>query len=409
MPFLLQIFFAPPQKMAGSGGSSSSSPTKSLRPTRLAPPSSSSTNVSLRLPSPSPSRSPLPRSPSGTRPSSPFQPPPLHLTIRFSTSLPDVQLDILTPTQTTVVALKHLIRTRLAESSDPASARGRLRFIHGGKILPDAAVLSNVLRALPPPPLAQSAREAREADPRGKGKGVEGRQGGTQRVYVNCSIGDALTEAEIAAEAKAAELQPVVTPGGSTGAASSVEDGLAAAGGRLQQQQQLGRASPGLLQVDTGAAAAATAEALLRARNTPRGFDRLLSAGFTAAEVNQLRLQFRSIQASRHTPDTMPSPDTLRNMEDMWIDNNDSGGLGGGGGSGGGTGGEDEGGEEFGINGLLDVLVKGMFVGFLFPLGTVGWLIREEDLWSRRWQVFATFGFVVSLTIGMIKALSGDK
>ncbi|KAH8880060.1 hypothetical protein GQ53DRAFT_755399 [Thozetella sp. PMI_491] len=375
--------------MTGGTGSSSSSPTKPPRPSRLTVPAASSSSPSLRPLSRSPSRSPL-RSPTSPRPTSPFQPPPLHLTIRFSTSIPDVQLDILTPTQTTVVALKHLIRGRLSET-DPVSARGRLRFIHGGKILPDSAVLSNVLRPLPPPPFAQSAREAKEADPRGKGKGVEGRHGGIQRVYVNCSIGDALTEAEIAAEAKAAAQQPSAAP--------APEDGLAMAG------KQLGRASPAL-QVDTSAAAAEG----LRAR-TPRGFDRLLSAGFTAAEVNQLRLQFRSIQSSRHTPDTMPSPDTLRNMEEMWMENNNSGaGLGGASGLGGaedGAGGAE--GEEFGINGILDVLVKGMFVGFMFPLGTIGWLIREENLWSRRWQVFATFGFVVSLTIGMIKALSGDK
>jgi hypothetical protein len=61
------------------------------------------------------------------------------------------------------------------------------------------------------------------------------------------------------------------------------------------------------------------------------------------------------------------------------------------------------------VAGLLDTLVKGMFVGFMFPLGSVGWLIREEGLWSRRWQVFASFGFVFSFTIGLIRALSGDK
>jgi len=143
----------------------------------------------------------------------------------------------------------------------------------------------------------------------------------------------------------------------------------------------------------------------------------LLQAGFTAAEVNQLRLQFRSIQAARHTPDTMPSPDTLRGMEDAWIDNNNTGGppgMGGGSGGqggGGGWGDEEGGGDDMaaGLGGLLDTLVKGMFVGFMFPLGSVGWLIREEGLWSRRWQVFASFGVVFSFTIGLIRALSGDN
>ena len=55
---------------------------------------------------------------------------------------------------------------------------------------------------------------------------------------------------------------------------------------------------------------------------TLRGFDRLLSGGFSPAEVNQLRLQFLTIQSNIHTPDTMPSPNTLRRMEDAWIDDN---------------------------------------------------------------------------------------
>jgi hypothetical protein len=151
-------------------------------------------------------------------------------------------------------------------------------------------------------------------------------------------------------------------------------------------------------------------------RSTPRGFDRLLQAGFTPAEVNQLRLQFRGIQASRHTPDTMPSPDTMRGMEDAWIDNNNNnGGPGAGGGAGGqgvgaGWGDEEGAGDDTtsGVAGLLDTLVKGMFVGFMFPLASVGWLMREEGLWSRRWQVFAGFGFMFSFTIGLIRALGSE-
>ncbi|KAH8907027.1 hypothetical protein BR93DRAFT_927877, partial [Coniochaeta sp. PMI_546] len=337
--------------------SSSSSPTKPSRPTLTVP-------TSLSRPS-----SPL-RSPSFTH----F--PPLHLTIRFSTSLPDLQLDILTPQQTTVAALKSLIRSRLSE---PNRLR-RLRFIHGGKILPDGAVLSSVLRAPPPPP--RDASRDRDADKaRGKGKGVEGRDG--TRVYVNCSIGDVLSDKEIEDEHRAAASpSPAATPGVSTPTAGAAgRPGVAGTG------------------QDTP-------------RPAPRGFDRLLQAGFTPAEVNQLRLQFRSIQAARHTPDTMPSPDTLRGMEDAWIDNNNGNPAAMGGGQGGGAGwGDEEGvGDETGagVAGLLDTLVKGMFVGFMFPLGSVGWLIREEGLWSRRWQVFASFGFVFSFTIGLIRALSGD-
>lgn len=348
--------------------SSSSPPTKPPRPTLTVPPS-------LSRPA-----SPL-RSPSFTHT------PPLHLTIRFSTSLPDLQLDILTPQQTTVAALKSLIRSRLSE---PNRSR-RLRFIQGGKILPDGAVLSSVLRAPPPPP-RDASRDRRDAADRaaarGKGKGVEGRD--ATRVYVNCSIGDVLSDKEIEEEDRAAASPSPATPTTTTTAGNVVR------------------------RIGTGQDDSSSSPTPTPAPPPPRGFDRLLQAGFTPAEVNQLRLQFRSIQAARHTPDTMPSPDTLRGMEDAWIDNNNgapaaAGGQGGGGGAGWGD--EEGAGDEMGagVAGLLDTLVKGMFVGFMFPLGSVGWLIREEGLWSRRWQVFASFGFVFSFTIGLIRALSGDK
>ncbi|RKU43307.1 hypothetical protein DL546_001848 [Coniochaeta pulveracea] len=296
------------------------------------------------------------------RPSSPRSlsyntPPPLHLTIRFSNSLPDLSLDILRPHETTVAALKSQIRTHLSD----ANKNRRLRFIHGGKILPDTSVLSSVLRAPPP----SSAPEDDTTKGKGKGKGVEGRV--ERRVYVNCSIGDVLTPEEIEAEGKAATTR---IP------ASSLPS-------PAQSSLQSRRASP---------------------PHRPRGFDRLLDTGATQADVNHLRLQFRNIQAARHTPDTMPSPDTLRSMEDAWLESNATPG-------GGQTviaGEEEMMGDDQGMAGLLDTLVKAMCIGFLFPLGSVMWLIREEGMWSRRWQVFASFGFLLSFAIGLIRAMTGE-
>ncbi|ROV93013.1 hypothetical protein VPNG_09425 [Cytospora leucostoma] len=208
--------------------------------------------------------------------------PPLLLTVRFSTSIPDLLLDIPHPQRTTAAALKHLIRSRLGQ---PNSQR-RIRFIHGGKIIPDGAVLASVLKALPPPPTsAPLSDDQNSSGPRGKGKGVDG----SSRQSPNSSNNDAAAPA-------------------------------------------------------------------------PRGFDRLLTAGFTPAEVNQLRLQFRSIQEARHTADTMPSPDGLRGMEDA-----------------------------------------GMFIGFIWPLGAVGWLVRDEEKISKRMRVFVYFGFVLSLLIGTVR------
>jgi hypothetical protein len=328
----------------------------------------------------------------------PVAPRPLLLTVRFSAAVPDLQLDIPRPGSTTVVALKHLIRSRL----DGPDATRRLRFIHGGKILPDTALLSDVLRPPPPPPsnlqdgksktsdgaAKGSAADGSGQDSKGKGKAIDG-QPALQRVYVNCSIGDVLSDSDLAAEKHLAE-QPV------SGNASTISP------------------TNGLRQ--TAAGRSASAEGTSATTRAPRGFDRLLNAGFTVAEVNQLRLQFRSIHAARHTPDTMPSPDSLRSMEDSWIDNNSSAGLGGAGSGLGDDGTGDiatAGGADAdafgGISVLLDVMLRGMTIGFLWPLGSAGWLVREEGMWSRRWQVFVSLGCILSLTIGMIRVVSGDK
>jgi hypothetical protein len=107
-----------------------------------------------------------------------------------------------------------------------------------------------------------------------------------------------------------------------------------------------------------------------------------------------------SIQSNIHTPDTMPSPETLRRMEDAWIDDN-AGGAGVGAG---------EGGFDFGADGLgggaLDDLLWGNIMGFLWPLGCIGWIIREGGVWSRRRQIAVFTGFVLSLTFGMLRVVS---
>jgi hypothetical protein len=275
---------------------------------------------------------------------------PLLITVRFTTSIRDLLLDIQNPTETSVISLKQLIRSKL----DPPTSKHRYRLIHSGKLLKDDDLLSSVLKIPPPPP--------RAPDPKGKGKAVEDPP---TRVYINCSIGDALTSAELTEEALAAT--------------ESVN--------KSQKDRQL-KIEPG-----NGVAASTTTPA-------PRGFDRLLSGGFTPAEVNQLRLQFLSIQSNIHTPDTMPSPSTLRRMEDAWIDDN-AGNTGAGAG---------EGGFDFGDDGLgggqLDDLLWGNIMGFLWPLGCVGWMMREGGVWSGRRQIAVFTGFVLSLTFGMLRVVS---
>lgn len=325
--------------------------------------------------------------------------PSLHLTVRFSASLPDLHLDIPSPNRTTIVALKHRIRERLLSSAKDSkddsttakAARSRLRFIHAGKILPDTAIVSSVLRPPPPPPMV--------VDAKGKGKAVD-RQQQQQRVYVNCSIGDELTDEELATEAAAAEFVPAAPVG-------SVDSPSTTAGKSRTTGLQPSSSTTGQTRSRTNASSRQETD-----RSTPRGFDRFLSAGFTPAEVNQLRLQFTSIQASRFTPDTMPSPDTLRAMEDAWIDNN-HGGVGGPGlGIDGGDNGTGDpipvGGETDGFNGMVDTLVKGMFIGFVFPLGAIAWVLREEGMLSKRWRVSIAFGVVFGFGIGVLRTLSVD-
>jgi len=277
----------------------------------------------------------------------------LHITVRFTTSIPDLLLDVPEPGETAVIALKHLIRSKL----DPPTSQHRFRFIHAGKLLKDDDLLSAVLKIPFPPP--------RAPDPKGKGKAVEPPP---PRVYINCSIGDALTSSELSAEALAATAS-------------------------TNKSKKTGRS-----EVGNGGSAQSAAKTITTP--APRGFTRLLTAGFTAAEVNQLRLQFRSIQSNIHTPDTMPSPNTLLRMEDAWIDDN-----AGNAGTGAGNGGFDFGEDGLG-GGALDDLLWGNVMGFLWPLGCIGWLIREGGVWSRRRQIAVFTGFVLSLTFGMLRVVS---
>ncbi|KAI1766442.1 DUF2407 C-terminal domain-containing protein [Hypoxylon sp. FL1150] len=338
-----------------------------------------------------------PPSPNHLKPPAPPPGPPLLLTIRFSAALPDLELDIPRPASTTVVSLKHTIRARLSPPNDTR----RLRFIHGGKILPDAAVLSAVLKAppapsLPPPPRSSEKRKSAASSESGeagtgvegggwgkeagKGKSVAGRPDPAHRIYVNCSIGDTLSASELDAEAVAAAAPP--PPPSPT------------------SQLTPAQSSPGT-----------PAPLLSSTSAAPRGFDRLLATGFTAAEVNQLRLQFRSIHASRYTPDAMPSPDGFRRMEDAWIDDNGSmpstaaattttaATLGGNG--------TDS--DDVGLVALVDVMIRGVVTGFMWPLGSAGWLVREEGMASGRWRFMVGVGVVFSVLIGIIRNISGEK
>jgi hypothetical protein len=117
-------------------------------------------------------------------------------------------------------------------------------------------------------------------------------------------------------------------------------------------------------------------------------------------------------------------------MEDAWLDNDGAGAqipttatatassyypAGGGGGWEGGDGGEEiaggggAGGEDvFGLSAVAGPLIKGMLIGFVFPLGVIGWLGKEDGVWSKRMQFFVVFGVLLSVSVGLVRGLTGE-
>lgn len=287
---------------------------------------------------------------------------PVDLVIRFTTSIPDLVLTVSSPRSTSALSLKQQIRAELPSSA----ASSRLRLISSGKVLPDGTAIAKAINIPPPPPRIDT--NAPSPKDKGKGKALLRASPPPQpnaRVYIHCVIGDALTPSELVSEAAEAK----------------------AADEALQMKSQ----PPQAVHVETGPSAHATAMA-----PAPRGFDRLLTAGFTAAEVATLRTQFLAIQAHTHTPDTMPTGDELRALEDRWLDS--EAGANGATGVGGVTGAE-AGQEDTGIEDML----WGNLMGFFWPIACMCWLMREEGVWSRRRQIAVLSGMLVNLTFGFLR------
>ncbi|KAJ5871774.1 uncharacterized protein N7529_004127 [Penicillium soppii] len=300
------------------------------------------------------------------------QPNPLLIAVRFSASIPDLQLEISDPETTTGAGLKQLIRTDLPEDL----SSHRLRLIYAGRGLEDTAALSISLK-LPPSP-SRTPHPA-DPDPSDNGKGKQAVRDARPRLYIHCSIGDvALSETDLASEA-------------------SVSSTIL-----LQQKKQKSHPSittnersplfppgpsPGHVQPPPQTTPA------------PRGFDRLLSAGFTAAEVTALRSQFLAMQSVSRTRDTMPSGEQLRDMEDRWMDE-------------GSTavqaqveGGDDDGAVGTGSRGAIDDMLWGAVMGFFWPVGCAMWLRREEGVWSWRKGVAVFVGVILNAMFGAMRIM----
>ncbi|KIW44707.1 uncharacterized protein PV06_03159 [Exophiala oligosperma] len=297
----------------------------------------------------------------------------LDLTIRFSASLADLLLTLPGSLSANTATLKQLIRSRLPNEY----AKHRIRLIYAGKALVDDVPLAASLKRTVSRPPSRISTPGPYDDSNGgaknKGKLAVRDQPNQARIYIHCSIGDlVLSAAELAEEA--ATSQNATTE-------SEAADGSAApaASGQQHQDQQ-------------GQQTTTTP--------IPRGFERLLNAGFTAAEVQSLRLQFLAIQAHTHTPDTMPSPNTLRDMEDRWLDNSNAGGEAGtlSDGMGGGMPTEDD-----GQVGALDDMIFGTAMGFFWPIGCLMWGVREEGIWSQRRKMAVVVGFLLNVGLGLIR------
>lgn len=282
----------------------------------------------------------------------------LNLTIRFSASIPDLLLTIPKPHQATTSTLKQQIRKHLPTDF----ATRRIRLIYAGKALADNATLSSSLKrphsrtpsrsSTPLPPESDHTPASLKA----KGKTPVRDPPSASRIYIHCSIGDVvLSPTDLALEASLAH--PKADPSGAAASASDPD----------------------------GPPPTTTTP-------IPRGFDRLLTAGFTPSEILTLRSQFLAIQAHTHTPDTMPSPTTLRELEDQWLDNSNT---------------EDTGlataMDEEGQAGALDDLLWGSVMGFFWPVGCLWWACREEGIWSRRRKMAVIVGVLVNVGFGCLR------
>ncbi|KAL9089060.1 MAG: hypothetical protein Q9165_005873 [Trypethelium subeluteriae] len=343
----------------------------------------------------------------------------IQLIVRFATSTPDLPLLISSPGSTTTLTLKQIIRAHLPS---PASSN-RLRLIYAGKVLPDTAFLSSALLIPSPPPRsdpdvpvdkrALSGSYGGEKTNKSKGKEPIRDEDNTKnlklestraipRIYVHCSVGDALSPAELEAEAHAA-VSSNHSPRRSSVSTSQPKPSIS----------HVTIPSPASLHSET----------------QPLGFDRLLSASFTREDVASLRAQFLALQQYTHTPDTMPQGNALRLLEERWLDSEafgpptggsnehqsgnrgsdnggatsvmEGGGIAGAGSANGGGGGWGPGvGAGFGEDSGLEDMLIGNLMGFFWPLGALCWLLREEGVWTQRRQIAVFTGMVVNAAFG---------
>jgi hypothetical protein len=290
----------------------------------------------------------------------------LDLIIRFTASIPDLPLSIASPRTTTCLALKIEIREHLPAEH---SAK-RLRLIQAGKVLNDTSPLSIFLKGhkpAPPPPPPPKSSKAKGKEPIREDDSRSSTPGLSQKIYIHCSIGDALSAKELEDEAILA---------------TSTQQKLLANLEPLSSKTTLNQDTTSSTPIST---------------TTPRplGFDRLLSTGFTPQDIATLRASFLTTLSHTHTPDTLPHGDALRLLEDRWLDSsaNDTQTADG-------TALDDD------EASALDDMFWGNVFGFFWPIGALVWGFREEGVWTRRRQIAVFTGLAVNLVFGFARLSS---
>ncbi|OWB63749.1 hypothetical protein B5S31_g5293 [[Candida] boidinii] len=185
-----------------------------------------------------------------------------YLVIRFATNIPDVEL---------LVNLNNLrdvstgwVRQQIRFKIPKESENKRLKLIHNGRVLLNHSDLEKEIRKI------QKLRQLADAEDNKNEDNEEGGGGGDEngdepiKLYIHCLIGEELTPEELKEE-------------------------------ELMDNKQPERS---------------TAPAV-------RGFDRLLSQGFSQQDVFDLRRQFQEIHGSSLQNN---SEDAIRDLEDRWID-----------------------------------------------------------------------------------------
>jgi hypothetical protein len=283
------------------------------------------------------------------------------LIIRFTAAIPDLPLTVVNPRITPFLALKIRIRGLLpTELADK-----RLRLIYAGGVLNDTAPLSSIpswrkpASPPPPPPLSKS---------KGKEPIRDGSPSPSQKIYIHCSVGDALSSEDLENEAILA---------------TSTQQKLL----RNLEPQCTNSISP---------RDEASARPLSTTNPSPQGFDRLLSTGFTPADIATLRASFLTQLSHTHTPSDLPTGDTLRALEDRWLDSSaqDTGAT------------PDAMGIEEDEGSALDDMFWGNVFGFFWPIGALIWGFREEGVWTRRRQIAVFTGLALNLVFGFARLSS---